>query len=118
MVLAEVQWITLIPRTEQLGLNTGSVTSFNTCGSSACVLITKRCPFGPFAWTLYCQKNRSFFDPPDLGVDASSLPESGNEMKTHSIEYLVVLLSLCLQQILTKNLNFHKKNEWNTVDKN
>lgn len=35
-------FITLIPRTEQLGLNTGSVTSFNTCGSSACVLITKR----------------------------------------------------------------------------
>lgn len=82
---AWVDWnytfITLIPLTEQLGLNTGSVTSFNTCGSSACVLITKRWPFGPFAWTLYCQKYRSFLLP-ELRVGVSSLSESANELQS------------------------------------
>lgn len=41
--------LTLIPRTEQLGLNTGSVTSLRWCGSSAWVLMTNRCPLGPLA---------------------------------------------------------------------
>lgn len=50
----------LIPRSAQWGLKTGSVASFKICGSSRRVLATNLCPFGPFAWTLYCQKYRSF----------------------------------------------------------
>lgn len=51
-----------MPRTEQSGLKTGSVTSFSTCGSSILDFITSRCPFGPFDWILYCQKYFSFFE--------------------------------------------------------
>ncbi|CAH0683081.1 unnamed protein product [Spodoptera exigua] len=51
-----------MPLTLQLGLNTGSVTVFKTCGSSDLFFKISLCPFGPLACTLYCQKNLSFFE--------------------------------------------------------
>lgn len=70
-----------IPRTEQLGLKTGSVTSFSTWGSSSFVFKTNLWPFGPFACTLYCQKYLSFlesccfdnfsFPPPSPSLDSN-----------------------------------------------
>uniref|UniRef100_A0A147BEW5 Putative secreted protein n=1 Tax=Ixodes ricinus TaxID=34613 RepID=A0A147BEW5_IXORI len=38
------------------GLNTGSVTSWSTCGSAESRAIDSRGPLGPLACTLYCQK--------------------------------------------------------------
>jgi len=49
-------YLCFIPLTEHSGLKTGSVISLRTCGSSRRVFSTRRCPFGPLACTLYCQK--------------------------------------------------------------
>lgn len=83
-----------MPRTEQVGLNTGSVTSLSTCGSSAFDWKTRRFPLGPLACTLYCQKKRSL---PLLllnwfGVDvrvSSSSPEPPELSKKQVRYYLL-----------------------------
>lgn len=67
-----------MPCIEQLGLNTGSVTSFKQCGSSSLHFKTNLWPLGPLDWTLYCQKNLSLCedDLADVPPQSLSPPES------------------------------------------
>lgn len=79
-------YLCFIPLTLQFGLNTGSVTKFKTCGSSDFFFNINLCPFGPFAWTLYCQKYFSFFalDLDCLLSEPSSLDSKNN--KYHNLK--------------------------------
>lgn len=58
-IVIKCQYLCLIPWMWHKGLNTGSVGFWSTWGSSCVGAKTSRCPLGPFAWTLYCQKNLS-----------------------------------------------------------
>lgn len=80
-----IQYLCFMPWIEQSGENTGSMIDGRLCGSRCCWLMHTRCPLGPLACTLYCQKYRSFLllEPEMLPVSSLTI-ESGGKKSSHN----------------------------------
>lgn len=114
-------YLCLMPCTAHWGLNTGSVIWWRQWGSSWGAAITSRCPLGPLACKLYCQKYLSRLLGRPLLPPSPSLSESTRAIHLVTFNFDLILpilryLHLIHPDVWIFHINFRQiNNSWSLL---